>query len=125
VLLLLSISACSNERAADDEGPAGQGSFKVLQIDFDNLRDDARKRDVPTTVYAPEAPGVYPYVLLSHGLGGDRRHYVYLAHHLASHGYVVAVPEHVGSSSRLNAGELVTRFTAKTKCARAKMTSCS
>lgn len=107
VLLLLSISACGNERAADDEGPAGAGSFAVLQIDFDNLRDNARDRDVPTTVYAPEAAGVYPYVLLSHGLGGDRKHYVYLARHLASHGYVVAVPEHIGSSSRQDAEDLL------------------
>lgn len=105
-LLLLSLSACNNEREADDDGPAGAGPLHVMQIDFDDLRDHARGRDVPTTVYAPEEAGAYPLVLLSHGLGGDRRHYVYLARHLATHGYVVAVPEHVGSSSRRNATEL-------------------
>ncbi|NJR69394.1 MAG: alpha/beta fold hydrolase [Synechococcales cyanobacterium CRU_2_2] len=40
----------------------------------------------------------WPLVVISHGLGSDRSSFVYLAKHLASHGFAVAVPEHPGSS---------------------------
>lgn len=43
-----------------------------------------------------------PVVVISHGLGSDRTTFAYLAQHLASYGFVVAVPEHPGS----NAGQL-------------------
>lgn len=106
LLAVFALAACDTKRDADDDGPAGQGKYDTRRVDFDNLRDDSRGRDVPVSVYAPKDDGPYPLIVLSHGLGGDRSHYTYLAKHLASHGYVVAVPEHVGSSSRLNVFEL-------------------
>lgn len=106
LLGVFALSACETKRDADDDGPAGQGKYDTRRVDFDNLRDNSRGRDVPVSVYTPKDEGPFPLVVLSHGLGGDRSHYTYLAKHLASHGYVVAVPEHVGSSSRLNVFEL-------------------
>jgi predicted dienelactone hydrolase len=41
-----------------------------------------------------------PIAVLSHGLGSGRTALKYFAEHLASHGYVVAVPEHPGSSNQ-------------------------
>jgi len=41
-----------------------------------------------------------PVIVFSHGLGSDRLTYEYLAKHLASYGFVVAVPEHLGSSTQ-------------------------
>ncbi|NEO20295.1 alpha/beta fold hydrolase, partial [Moorena sp. SIO4A5] len=35
----------------------------------------------------------------SHGLGSERKTFEYLARHLASHGFAVAVPEHPGSNA--------------------------
>ncbi len=53
---------------------------------------------LPTHLYLPEGqPG--PLVVISHGLGGDRTTLAYLAEHLASHGFAVAVVEHPGSSA--------------------------
>jgi hypothetical protein len=58
-------------------------------------------RAVPTTLYLPTVTTNQPLPLLviSHGLGEDRQTFSYLAQHLASHGYAVVVPEHVGSNA--------------------------
>lgn len=40
-----------------------------------------------------------PVIVISHGLGSDRTSFEYLAQHLASYGFAVAVPEHPGSSA--------------------------
>lgn len=39
-------------------------------------------------------------IVISHGLGGDRNTFKYLAEQLASYGFAVAVPEHLGSDSQ-------------------------
>ena len=41
-----------------------------------------------------------PVVVISHGLGSDRISFQYLAKHLASYGFAVAVPEHPGSNAQ-------------------------
>jgi predicted dienelactone hydrolase len=46
------------------------------------------------------SPASIPVVVISHGLGSDRSSFVYLARHLASHGFAVLVPEHPGSGSK-------------------------
>src|SRR5690606_947506 len=38
-----------------------------------------------------------PVVVFSHGLGGSREGYRYIAEHLCSHGYIVILPSHAGS----------------------------
>jgi predicted dienelactone hydrolase len=84
--------------------PDATGPLPVGTKSFVDLADASRGRSVPTTVYFPQPAdsgwdGVrWPVVVLSHGLGGTRASYVYLAEHLAGHGYVVLVPAHVGSN---------------------------
>jgi predicted dienelactone hydrolase len=39
-------------------------------------------------------------IVISHGLGSDRETFAYLATHLASYGFAVAVPEHPGSNAQ-------------------------
>jgi len=53
-------------------------------------------------VYLPKEPGqgLMPVIVFSHGLGSDRQTYAYLAEHLASYGFAVAVPEHPGSGAQ-------------------------
>ena len=53
-------------------------------------------------IYLPKLVSVRPspVIVISHGLGSDRMSFAYLAQHLASYGFVVAVPEHPGSSSQ-------------------------
>lgn len=41
-----------------------------------------------------------PLILISHGFGSRKENFASLAEHLASYGFVVAIPEHVGSDLR-------------------------
>ncbi|MCZ6783999.1 MAG: dienelactone hydrolase family protein [Proteobacteria bacterium] len=49
---------------------------------------------------APRGPrnGRFPLVVFSHGWGGHRRQTTHFCIHLASHGYVVASPDHTGNT---------------------------
>ncbi len=78
------------------------GPFK-WQLQKLSLVDNSRSRAVPTDLYLPlKLPPLLktaPVVVISHGVASDRSTFAYLAQHLVSHGFVVAVPEHVGSNA--------------------------
>ena len=65
------------------------------------ITDFRRNRVFPVDLYIPEmqGEGKIPVVVISHGLGSDRNTFAYLAQHLASYGFAVAVPEHPGSNA--------------------------
>jgi predicted dienelactone hydrolase len=63
------------------------------------LTNQNRNRSFPTDLYLPQTETTQPIVVISHGLGSDRTSFAYLAQHLASYGFVVAVPEHPGSNA--------------------------
>lgn len=54
---------------------------------------------VPVLRDATPAPGSRPLVLLSHGYGGSWRNLSWLAMDLAAQGYVVAAPDHPGTTT--------------------------
>jgi predicted dienelactone hydrolase len=66
------------------------------------MNDIRRDRTFPVDLYLPKIPGKQklPLIVISHGLGSDLTTFAYLAQHLASHGFAVAVPEHPGSSAK-------------------------
>jgi predicted dienelactone hydrolase len=81
------------------------GSF-TSQMETIVLVDISRERKFKADIYLPNhATGdridPAPVIIISHGLGSDRTSYRYLARHLASHGFVVAVPDHPGSDAAL------------------------
>lgn len=57
-------------------------------------------RQFVADVYLPNTDRPQPLVVISHGLNSDRQSYAYLAQHLASYGFAVAVPEHPGSNKQ-------------------------
>ncbi|MEA3366253.1 MAG: alpha/beta hydrolase, partial [Candidatus Hydrogenedentes bacterium] len=66
-------------------------TFKTISV------RDARIRD-----------GKFPLLLFSHGNGGMRSQGVFWCEHMASHGYIVAAPDHTGNSGvTVLGGELV------------------
>ncbi|MCC5607784.1 alpha/beta hydrolase [Nostoc sp. CHAB 5834] len=72
------------------------------------LNDFSRSRRLPVDIYLPEAGSQstnelpsppFPLIVISHGFASDRFSFVYLAEHLASYGFAVAVLEHPGSNA--------------------------
>ncbi len=74
------------------------GSYPVQQQRW-QLRDEGRERSFYVDLYRPQTlPAVKTsVVVISHGLGSRPENYAERAQHLASYGYVVAVPQHPGS----------------------------
>lgn len=82
----------------DDLRRSGKINFTKQTL---TLRDITRNRTFPVDLYLPQQPShLAPLVVISHGLGSDRQTFAYLATHLASHGFAVAVPEHPGSNNQ-------------------------
>jgi predicted dienelactone hydrolase len=83
---------------------AGSASVDTMRLDW---RDDARGRAVPVKLYFPKAgSGPCPIIIFSHGLGGTREGYEYLGRHWASHGYLVAHLQHLGSDDSVWRGSV-------------------
>lgn len=63
------------------------------------LRDASRQREFIVELYLPEVPNgeKIPVVVISNGIGTKLDRYDYLAQHLASHGFAVAIPQHPDS----------------------------
>lgn len=80
-------------------------TFRLVDRSRGILTALGRERVFPVDVYLPQPrsrplPASVPLVVISHGLGSDRTTFQYLAEHLASHGFAVAVPEHPGSNAQ-------------------------
>ncbi len=81
--------------------PSLAGSGKVQVINLPKLKDEQRQRLVPVDIYwSNSTTSDKPVVILSHGFSSERRDMLYIAQHLASHGYVVAAVEHTGSNQQ-------------------------
>lgn len=102
------------------------GPVSYSKLEF-TLNDSSRQRTFPVDLYLPIYPQggltskfysqlpianssntslisqgtgkLIPVIVISHGLGSERQTFAYLAAHLASYGFAVAVPEHPGSNA--------------------------
>jgi predicted dienelactone hydrolase len=63
------------------------------------LKDEKRDREFAVYLYTPQQwrPGKTPVIIFSHGLASQPEDFGKRGEHLASHGYVVALPQHPGS----------------------------
>ena len=75
------------------------GKYAVSPRQTLQLIDEKRQREYYVHLYLPETwrEGKTPVVVVSHGLGSKPEDFAQRAEHLASYGYVVAVPQHPGS----------------------------
>jgi predicted dienelactone hydrolase len=78
------------------------GPYAISQVPL-TLVDASRGRTYPADVFLPQnlaaIAGPLPVVVFSHGLGDSRSSFFELAAHVASHGFAVALPDHVGSNN--------------------------
>lgn len=79
----------------DIRQPGSLGTQKTVI----NLNDTTRNRQFYAIIYKPQQwrSGKTPVVIFSHGLASRPEDFETLAKHLASYGYVVAMPQHPGS----------------------------
>lgn len=63
------------------------------------LNDHRRDRRFLADIYLPQTKTEASVIVISHGLGSDRTSFEYLAAHLATYGFAVAVLDHPGSSA--------------------------
>lgn len=76
---------------------SGPYSWREAEILFFNPNRD---RPSPFYLYVPQdLDKPAPLIIISHGLGSDPKTFGYLAEHLASHGFAVALPEHIATSA--------------------------
>lgn len=83
--------------------PADEGSGEEV-VDYPVLIGTLEIAAIPSLLHARRDAAValegapHPAVVFSHGYSGMRVQSVYLGEHLASHGFVVAAPDHVGNT---------------------------
>jgi predicted dienelactone hydrolase len=79
------------------------GAMRVTRMSF-NLPKTGYKRAIPFDLLLPSLQSKSlqpaPLLVISHGFGSDRTSFRYLAEHLSSYGFAVAVPEHPGSNAQ-------------------------
>ena len=72
---------------------AVQGAYKMPISELDKIFWNEAVRN------APVRNGKYPLVIFSHGNGGNRHQNTFWCDFLASYGYIIASPDHVGNAS--------------------------
>ncbi|BAQ63579.1 alpha/beta hydrolase [Geminocystis sp. NIES-3709] len=80
-----------------------QVSQETIMVERQDLRQTTqgfvREYSFEVDVYFPQnQEEKKPLILISHGFGSLKENFVNLAQHLASYGFIVAVPEHIGSN---------------------------
>jgi predicted dienelactone hydrolase len=74
------------------------GNLKTRQQSI-SLKDATRDRNLIVDLYLPEKLDRSPVIVISSGIGSHRDRFSDLAKHLASYGFVVAIPDHPGSNA--------------------------
>lgn len=95
------LSIASQSYASVLTGATVERQFKV-DVYLPSPASTDRSNDLssaPNGSSAPPNAAPSPVVVLSHGLASRRADLRFLADHLASHGFAVVVPEHVGSDA--------------------------
>jgi predicted dienelactone hydrolase len=82
-------------------GPFSVSSETLTLVDADRPGvAGATERQFEVDLYLPQTQTAAPVVMISHGWGSAKESFTWLAAHLASHGFAVAVPQHIGSDRR-------------------------
>jgi predicted dienelactone hydrolase len=96
--------------ATDLPTPGGNGNLENLsrpgrlpwqKVTLTLAQPQLSAQPIPVDLYLPQGLQTpAPVIVIAHGFGSDRSTFTYLAEHLASHGFGVAVPEFVSISAQ-------------------------
>ncbi|MBD2345768.1 alpha/beta hydrolase [Anabaena subtropica] len=81
-------------------------TFTLNDPQRNSASTDLSVRRLPVDLYLPQTTTdtqeqqPFPLIVISHGIASDRYSFIYLAEHLASYGFAVAVLEHPGSNAK-------------------------
>jgi predicted dienelactone hydrolase len=79
----------------------GPMKWSKQTISYKNPNRKINLQTIPADIYLPQGlTSPAPVIVISHGLGSNLTSFSYLAQQLASYGFVVAVPEHPGTSTQ-------------------------
>jgi predicted dienelactone hydrolase/ABC-type amino acid transport substrate-binding protein len=99
--------------------PGEPGPYQVtrqsltLNRDRQTLLGEPIQRRFRVLVYLPEGlTESAPVVVISHGLGSSPEAFAYLGEHLATHGFVTVLPQHIGSDESRREGALTGVFSS-------------
>lgn len=83
------------------QGPVNWTSQSItIKVQNRTTPTALEERIFPVDLYIPQGLNKpAPVIVISHGLGSTRTTFQYLAEHLASYGFFVAVPQHPGSDA--------------------------
>ncbi len=78
------------------------GNYGIAEREIWKLTDSTRNRVFNVLVYQPQRlrEDKTPIIVISHGLGSRPEDFEHWGRHLASYGYVVALPQHIGSDTQ-------------------------
>ena len=104
LLAMLLFAGCGGGGSSNANTQPPDGTFAIVSatVDFvDATRPTAPNNGAPgsdsrtlhTTIYYPDAPGPFPLIVFSHGLGALARIYDVILKAWATEGYVVAAPD--------------------------------
>ena len=91
-----SVTAAAQANTSEEATEAG-APYAVRTVET-TLYDAARDRTIQLTVYAPDANGAFPLVVMVHGYAAAASDYEILDTQLAAAGFVVAAPDFPRSS---------------------------
>ena len=79
-----------------------QGEYGVSAVEIINLPDESRERTFDLHLYKPEKvqQRKTPVIIVSHGLASHPNDFSSLGKQLASYGFLVAIPQHIGSDQQ-------------------------
>jgi predicted dienelactone hydrolase len=79
-------------------GPLAVAVQTVTLLDQDRPSSKSQAgRRFDADLYLPQTPAAAPVVIISHGWGASKSSFAFLGEHLASYGFAVVIPQHVGS----------------------------
>ncbi|WAL61036.1 alpha/beta fold hydrolase [Thermocoleostomius sinensis] len=85
----------------------------ILNRDRQTLLGETIERRFRVLVYLPNGlTEPAPVVVISHGLGSTPEAFAYLGEHLATHGFVTVLPQHIGSDESRREGALTGVFSS-------------